>query len=327
MTQRNRNFFTVIGSGKYANKRLYFEELCDNSKVLSTELYFMFKNCLSLNSKVFYFINEPNHDIKIPNEDQKFLSSFITIDQTKLYNFSNSVTNIKELQNLDLNLLYKFSIETNKINLFLTYPYLKNDKYCFDFFLTVENNFDLQEFLKLKFNLIKIHSIIELTENNLILDNFQNLFDLNTFKFKDWYVKVEDILSTRPHSNELKQLIPEYKVLLDLMDLRSKNQGTIIYNSEIDKLENIVNFKESQLEDIESYKKLFFSKLCCQLWLFDEKLTNNCTFYSDSLNNSINVNCDFENLNLSPYSLYDLFFNNKPDLFFVFQTPYSWLKK
>lgn len=49
------------------------------------------------------------------------------------------------------------------------------------------------------------------------------------------------------------------------MDLKLKNRGTIIYNSEIDKLENIVNFKKSELEDIESYKKLFFSKLCCQL--------------------------------------------------------------
>lgn len=193
MNQRNQNFFITIESGKYANKRLYFEEFCDNSKVLSTELYFMFKNCLSLNSKVFYFVNEPNHDIKIPDEDQKFLSSSITTDQTKLYNFSNNVMNIKELQNLDLNLLYKFAIETNKINLFLTYPYLKNDKYCFDFFLTVENNFDLQEFLKLKFNLIKIYSIIELTENNLVLDNFQNLFDLSTFKFKDCCVKPEDL--------------------------------------------------------------------------------------------------------------------------------------
>lgn len=287
----------------------------------------MFKNCLSLNSKVFYFVNESNHDIKIPDEDQKFLSSSITTDQTKLYNFSNNVMNIKELQNLDLNLLYKFAIETNKINLFLTYPYLKNDKYCFDFFLTVENNFDLQEFLKLKFNLIKIYSIIELTENNLVLDNFQNLFDLRTFKFKDYCVKPEDLWSTVPNPSELEQLIPEYKLLLDLMDLKLKNRGSVIYNSEIDKLENIVNFKKSELEDIESYKKLFFSKLCCQLWLFDEKLTNNCTFYTDSLNYGINVNSDFENLNLSPYSLFDLFFNNKSDLFFVFQTPYSWLKK
>jgi hypothetical protein len=134
LTQRNQNFFIIIDSGKYANKRLYFEELCDSSKVLSNELYFMFKNFLKIGYKIFYFINEPNHSIKIPEGGQEFLSSFITYEQTELYKFSKEVINIKNLQNLDLNLLYKFSIETDKIKAFLTYYYLKNDKYCFNFF-------------------------------------------------------------------------------------------------------------------------------------------------------------------------------------------------
>jgi hypothetical protein len=333
-------FFKVISLGPNKGKRIYYENLCGIDQVWSVEIYYLLLNTLKLNYKIFYFNSKSIHNIKIPDDDLNFLYSYITSDTYENYNFSKEVIQIKNLQEDDIKKLYNLSVKTGDVGGLFTYPSLKSNFYCFDFFLIIKNDFDLNSVLNLDFNLIKIHSVIEYNENNLSLEFIQRIYNIPELKFKDYVVLYQDLRKTRPHPKEYFHLIPEYKKLMDLKDLMLKytvenNTSTSPFDNEILQLEEIVSIKESELTDREFYKKLFFTKLCCQFWIFREDVLSDSTFFTDfyELTGVAVLNTDKGNNIITDYnflfssSLTDIQDDDYYNLFSVFQHVFPWRKK
>ena len=116
------------------------------------------------------------------------------LDNFKEYFFSKNTLKIKNWQYLDILKLYDLSIKTDKIGAFFIYPILdKNNKYCFNIFLISQIDFDINEILKINFDLIKIKSINTQNNFDFSIEFFRKLYDLNNLKFKDNIISNKDM--------------------------------------------------------------------------------------------------------------------------------------
>ena len=179
--------------------RLYLEDRCGSEHILPIEMYYLFQNAFKNNYKIFFLKCNSKHSITIPEEDLKFLKTDISIhDQENYlkYCFSENVLKIKEFQYVDILKLYKIAIEKNQIGAFFLHPFLDNNLYCFNIFLIVKNNFDLNEILNSNFNLIKINSVIEYYPNTLTIEVTKKMYDLLNVQFKDHIVPYDDVSKT-----------------------------------------------------------------------------------------------------------------------------------
>lgn len=202
MNKKINDFITIIQEGPYKGMRLHLENKCGGEHTFPIEMYFLFKNALKFNYKIYYLDCISNHNIIIPEFDLDFLKTSITINEEykiKQHNFSNETLKIKDLQYKDLLCLYNISINNGKINAISALPFLKNGFYCFDIFLIVDDDFNLEKLLNLEFNLIKIKSIIKYDENNLNIEIMQKKYDLLNLQFKDYLIPHEEIKKTEPY--------------------------------------------------------------------------------------------------------------------------------
>lgn len=112
------------------------------------------------------------------------------------------------MQYFDIKKIYNLSISTDKIGLLIIHPKLEKEFYCFDFFIFVKDDFDLDILLKTKFDLITVHSVIEFQEQNLNIEFFQKTYDFYNFLFKDNIILFEERKKVRINNDNIN-LIPE----------------------------------------------------------------------------------------------------------------------
>jgi hypothetical protein len=253
LNKNNNDFFTIIEEGPYKGMRLYYGDKCGGEHTLPIEMYCLFQNAFKYNYRVFYLSCVKNHNIIIPENDLDFLKTSINIDEEEKYKqhvFSENVLNIKDLQYKDLLKLYDISINSNKINAIFTLPYLDNEFYCFNIYLIIENDFDLNQLLELDFNLVKINSIIEYFETTLSIELMQKTFDLLNLQFKDYLIPFDEIQKTEPY--DLFKL-PEKIKLDDLYDIifdfeeKHPNSDSSHLREQLDILKKQLSNKEDEL--------------------------------------------------------------------------------
>lgn len=218
---KDLKIFTIIPEGKYKGKRLYNENLFGGEHLLPCELNAFFKNALNNNYKILVLNCVPNHNIKINLNDLVFLNKAFDIyrDQEEIYKytFPKDIIKIKELQYFDIKKLYDLSVEKNKVGSLFINPFLKNNLYCFNICLVVTEDFDLNKLLKFDFNLIKINSINDCTDtDNLILEFFKNLYNLDNTLFKDCIVSTRELSKTYPYD---RLELPERKAYNEYFNL------------------------------------------------------------------------------------------------------------
>jgi len=236
----NNDLLIIILEGKYKGMRLYLEDKCGAEHILPIEMYYLFQNAFKNNYKIFFLKCSSKHSIIIPEKDLNFLKTAISRHEEDIYLkycFSDDVLKIKELQHLDILKIYKISIEKNQIDAFFLHPFLDADFYCFDFFLIVKNDFNLNEILNLNFNLIKIDSIIEYHPHTLTLDITKKTYDLLNVEFKDYIVPYTELKKTRPYN---------------VFDLQEKKDLNNLYDEKDKMREN--NFKIDFFEIDEKIK-------------------------------------------------------------------------
>lgn len=86
------------------------------------------------------------------------------------YKFFEDILKIKNLQYKDILKIYNLTIESNQIGAFFTYFFFDNkNKYCFNIFLIVKDNFNINIIFNINFDLIKINLIIKYNEQTLSL--------------------------------------------------------------------------------------------------------------------------------------------------------------
>jgi len=330
----NNDFLTIIPEGKYKGMRLYSEDKCGGEHVLPVEMYYLFQNAFKNNYKVFFFNCIPNHSIIIPKSDLEFLKKSMkyTSDEDEeeylKYLFSNNTLKIKDLQYKDVLQIYNLAISNNNVGACFIHPELVNDYYCFHFFLIVNTNFNLEELLKIDFNIIKINSIIEYNENTITIELTKKIYNLLNLQFKDYIKSSLDISNTRPYNlfdlQEKKDLDVYYDVYFDFIK-KNPNADVSSIRNKLDELKKKLSKKELELWDVALYKKLNFSKLCMQFYFFHEVILNDTVFFTNfiqlvngvsvELDNGIKINYD----SLYHYSLSDMFAYDDYRLFSVFE--------
>ena len=333
MSEINNNSLIIIPEGKYKGMRLYLEDKCGAEHILPIEMFYLFQNAFKNNYKVFFLKCIPNHSIIIPEKDLNFLKTAINKHDEEEYlkhYFSNNVLKIKKLQHLDILEIYKIAIKKNQISAFFLHPVLNTNFYCFNMFLIVKNNFDLNEILNLNLNLIKINSIIEYHPHTLTLEITKNIYDLLNVEFKDYIVPYSELKKTRPYDVFNLQEKKDLNILYDKKNEMRENNFKKDF-SEIDERIKISKKKllekEAELDDMQLYVKLFSQKLCTQIFIFDEIILNDTIFFTNFIqlvgSASVNFEDDGININydeLQHYSLKDMYFNDEYRLYTVFHS-------
>ena len=219
------NFLKYIKDGKHKGKRLYLEQFCGLDDMYPIEMYYLFQNAFKNNLRVFYFSCIPNNNILIPDYDINFLNKSIPYENYEVYEkhkFSKEVLNLKNLQCNDFFKLYNLAIKYKFIKSVILIPNLYKKSYHYNFFLIVDNNFNLTHFLKLNLSLVKINSTIEYYTNTLTFDFIFDIYNFSKINCKDYIVTPEELLSTRPFNElELKEKKDSnnfYKFFSDFID-------------------------------------------------------------------------------------------------------------
>lgn len=146
-------------------------------RVIYWEIYFLFQNAFNNEYEVLFFKCSSNRSIIIPKEDIDFFGkkawSFKDIFKT----LSEDAWKIKNLQYYDFMKIYDISLKDDRIGAFFIIPKLDENIYCYDFFLVVKSNFNLNEFLRLKFNLVTIYSVINYNKDTLDISIISKLYN------------------------------------------------------------------------------------------------------------------------------------------------------
>lgn len=336
MSRDINDFITIIQEGPYKGMRLHHEDKCGGEHTFPIEMYFLFKNALKLNYKIYYLDCVPNHNIVIPDFDLDFLKKSITIDEEykiEQYNFSNETLKIKNLQYEDLLCLYNISINNKGINAISVLPLLKNNFYCFDMFLIVDDNFSLKNLLNLNFNIIKIKSIIKYDENNLNVEIMQKKYDLLNLQFKDCLIPYSEIKKTEPYdlfSLPEKIAVDNFYNKIFSFTEKNPNSDSSHFNDHLKFLEDKLSEKEEYLFDIELNKKIHFSKLCMHFYVFNENIMNDNVFFTNFYQlvggvviKSENNEIEYDYNDLCRYSLTDMLVYDQYKMFTVFLLIYQ----
>ena len=338
MNKINDTFPIIIPEGKYKGMRLYLEDEYGAEHILPVEMHYLFLNAFKNNYKVFFLNCVPSHNITIPTIDLNFLNTPINTEEDFLkHSFSENVLKIKKLQHEDILKLYKLSIDNKQIDAFFLHPYLKNNFYCFDIFLIVNQNFDLNELLNYNFNLIRINSVIQYNSSTLTLDILKKFYDLLNMQFKDYFISYNDMKKTRPYDvfelQEKKDLSSAYKDFSE-MNRNYPNLNLSEFREKINFLEKKLWDKEVELNDKKLYIKLFSEKLCTQIFIFNEIIVSDTIFFTNFIQISNGLSVNFENNavtvdynELQHYSLLDMYTYDQYQLYSVFHTVYQWKKK
>jgi len=214
--------------------RLYDESKCGGEHVLPVEIYYLFQNAFKNSYKVFFLNCKPNHSIIIPKSDLEFLKTSIKSDDEKIYLqyiFSDNTLNIKDLQYNDILQICNLAVKNNNVGAYFIYPELVDNYYCFHLFLIVKDDFNLEQFLNLKFNIIKINSVIEYNKDTLTIPLMIKMFNLLDLQFKDYIIPHDDMKKTRPYNvldlQEKKDLEDYYEYYFDF---QKKNPNADITN-------------------------------------------------------------------------------------------------
>lgn len=198
-----KDFFTIIQEGDHKGKRLYFEEKCGGDTIVQIEILYLFQDALKNNYKIFLLNCKPNHNIIIPENDLNFIKTSIKREDQDIYKnhiFSEEVLNLKQLQYEDLLKLYNLAIKNNNIGALFLYPFLNNNFYCFNIFLIVNQEFDLNSIINNQYNVIKVNSVTQYYEGTITLDIIENIYDFSNLQFKDYIITHEEIEKTTPYN-------------------------------------------------------------------------------------------------------------------------------
>lgn len=137
---------------------------------------------LNQNLKIFYVKCSPKHNIKYTDECFEFFK--IKKNNPKNVVMPENLKKLRELQCNDLMYFYDNLI----LESFHIFSKIENKLYYYDMVIIVKNNFDINNFYKINFNIIKIESITPIFYENITYIYMQQLFnfdELNNYAFGD----------------------------------------------------------------------------------------------------------------------------------------------
>ena len=330
------NFLKYIKDGKHKGKRLYLEQFCGLDDMYPIEMYYLFQNAFKNNLRVFYFPCIPNNNILIPDYDINFLDKSIPYENREIYEkhkFSKEVLDVKNLQCNDLFKLYNLAVKYRFIKSIILIPNLYEKTYHYNFFLIVDNNFNLTHFLKLNLSLVKIKSSIEYYTNTLTFDFIFNIYNFSKINCKDYIVTPDEILTTIPYDIfKLKEKIELDNFLTFSTNVR-KNNPNIDHpylDEKIKDLKKKLRDKTDKLKNLDLYKEFHFKKLCYHLYIFDSVVLNDCMIFTNFLqisNGGILENSEnglvLNQTDFFYYSLEDMLDNDLYELYTVYLPIYQ----
>lgn len=145
--------------------------------IFFNETGIFFESCINKGLNVYHFVNIPIHNIIFSENDINFLKKNKSIKN--LEELSINIKKIKQFQCEDLLYFYDNLI----FELFYVLPTFNNNQYCFNLIVVVKNNFDLENFMKINFNIFKIKSVNKINISDLNFNFIKNLLELSQYSF------------------------------------------------------------------------------------------------------------------------------------------------
>lgn len=158
----------VINNKKW---RLYDHNKYGCEHIFQNEMGQFFEYMVNQDLKIFYVKCSPKHDIKYTDECFYFFK--IKRNNSNDATMPENLKKLRELQCSDLMYFYKNLI----LESFHIFSKIENDKYFYDIIIIVKNNFDINKFYKINFNIITIETITPIFYQNITYNYMQKIFD------------------------------------------------------------------------------------------------------------------------------------------------------
>jgi hypothetical protein len=227
----NNDIAIIIQEGELKGKRLYDESKFGVDSVFPSEMFFFYQNAVKNNYKIFKFNCEPNHSIIFSEKELDYLnivtSQLLYDSKKKIILKSKNINKIKKYQLHDLNKIYSLAIENDSIGSIFTLTKNVNNSYCFDLILITKNNFNLNDFLKLEFNIIKIISVNEISKTSINFEEIKKLHDYLNSPFKDNFINYREAEKPNKLFNVSKECINYKKHCVLLNDFVLKKVSSL----------------------------------------------------------------------------------------------------
>ena len=274
-----KKIYNIIDSGENKGLRLYNEALYGSDSALYSEFEVFFNN-LSNNNVSFYLLNNsPNTNIILNQDDFNYLNqSREQRDNNKMVNYSQNINLIKNNQLQDFWKIYNI----NGLEIWFVLPYLTEDnKYYYNLLIGLNNNGNIDDFLNLNLNLVKINSF-EYINNKISYEFFKSIFNFENFLFKDEeFTKEERELIDNHEKLKLTEEYIEHQNSLDESIAYMDKYNTIMPKWLEDKKQELQKklFKKSdELFDHRLGSSISFKKLSYHLYYYDETIWKGTTF-------------------------------------------------
>ena len=176
----------VVIYGK--NERAYNVDLHSSEQMFHNEIGMFFEYMVNQNLKAYYITCSPKHDIVYDKECVDFfknLNYFKNILRLpKNVVIPQSVQKLRELQSNDLMYFYENLI----LESFFIISKIKNERYYYHMVIFVKQDFDVNDFLKINFNIINVESIKHIFFEDITYNYMQKIFnftELSNYGFYD----------------------------------------------------------------------------------------------------------------------------------------------
>ena len=184
--QKNWIHKNIIIKGE--NKRAYDINLHSSEQMFHNEIGMFFEYMVDQNLKAYYITCSPKHDILYDKEcvdffkNLNYFKNILRLPENVV--IPQNVQKLRELQSNDLMYFYDNLI----LEFFFIISKIKNKKYYYDMVIFIKQDFDVNDFLKINFNIINIEFIKHVFFENITYNYMQQIFnftELSNYGFYD----------------------------------------------------------------------------------------------------------------------------------------------
>jgi hypothetical protein len=149
----------------------------------------------------------------------------------------------------------------------------ENNNYYYDLLIGLNKNGDIQDFLNLNLDIIKINGIEQLS-NKITYKFFQSLFDFKNIIFKDCaFNKVEtNLIDIHEKLKLTTEYIEHQSILKQCIEYEGNRNASMYLSLDLqeEKLQKEVSKKYKELFDFKLQTNITFRKLCYHLYYYTD---------------------------------------------------------
>lgn len=277
-----------------SKKGLYNTGLYGCGNIFWNEIGQFFLNMLGKNISIYYVTCSPKHNIIYDNECYNFFNLWQNLPNNVV--MPKNLKNLRELQCNDLMYFYENLI----LESFFIISKIKNNFYYYDMIIFVKNEFNINDLLKINFNIINIEGITPIFNVNINYNFMKQLFnfdELSSYNFCEIQDQRYYDIVYNPKHKELQEYrdLKEYEyeqVEVKNISVSKMQQNDLVFW----KLDNDYNGVVTEIMDQKIMFKYYFSNFGFHWFVlnyeFDDKYTLQADNYTYPVNDTFLLTYD-----------------------------------